>query len=296
MTPQGEHMPVVDYRQSPTRIFLAGSRGQLGRALTDVLAGSTVGGGDLPELDITDYERTRCAVLAVQPQIVINAAAYTDTAGCERNPDLAYRVNARGARNLALICDEMNIALVHISTNEVFDGRQTVPYRELDPPHPLNAYARSKLAGEWYVQTLCRRFYIVRTAWLYGQGTSNFVHKITTLADQRGEVAVVTDEVATPTSAPDLAAAIAALIRHPVYGIYHFTNSGECSRFDWARRILDLTGRGHVPLKPTTMAAFGGVSVKPPYSVLHNFCGAALGVTLRPWQEALEQFLAAGGR
>ena len=274
------------------RIFITGNRGQLGRALTDALAGHTLACGDLPELDIASYEDVRRVIADCQPDVVINAAAYTDTAGCERNPDLAFRVNALGVQSLALACAATGAALLHISTNEVFDGRQTTPYRELDTPNPLNIYARSKLAGEWYAQALCPRFYIVRTAWLYGEGTSNFIHKITRLADQQGALSVVTDEIATPTSAFDLARAIATLIERPIYGIYHFTNSGQCSRFEWARCILDLTGRRHIPITPTTMAAFGGISTKPAYSVLHNFCGATLGITLRPWQEALEEFLA----
>lgn len=274
------------------RVFVAGNRGQLGRAVTQALAEHEVTGGDLPELDIAAYDAVRELIAALRPDVVVNAAAYTDTTGCERNPDLAYRVNALGVQSLALACAAVGAALVHISTNEVFDGRQTAPYRELDAPNPLNVYARSKLAGEWYAQRLCPRFYIVRTAWLYGDGASNFIYKITKTADERGKLAVVTDEIATPTCALDLAQALAALIRQPVYGIYHFTNSGECSRFEWTRRILDLTGRGHVVLTPTTMSAFGAAVPKPPYSVLHNACGAALGITLRPWQDALEDFLA----
>jgi dTDP-4-dehydrorhamnose reductase len=274
------------------RIFITGNRGQLGRALQDALSLHTLSGGDLPELDVADYEATRRIIAGFGPDVVINAAAYTDTAGCERDPDGAYRANALGVQSVALACAASSAALVHISTNEVFDGRQSTPYRELDAANPLNCYARSKLAGEWYAQHLVQRFYVVRTAWLYGHGTSNFVHKITQLADRRGALAVVTDEVATPTSAIDLAQAIASLIRYPVYGIYHLTNGGQCSRFDWTRRILDLTGRAHVPLTPTTLASYGGASIKPAYSVLHNMCGAALGITLRPWEDALVDFLA----
>ncbi len=274
------------------RIFIAGIRGQLGRALCDTLAGHTLAGGDLPELDIADYAALRRTIGDFGPHVVINAAAYTDTTGCERDPDLAHRVNALGVQSLALACAAADAALVHISTNEVFDGRQSTPYRELDAPNPLNTYARSKLAGEWYAQRLCPRFYVVRTAWLYGQGTSNFIHKMTKLADERGKLTLVTDEIATPTSALDLTRAIAMLIEQPLYGIYHFTNSGQCSRFEWMRRILDLSGRSHVTLTPTTMAAFGSAIAKPAYSVLHNFCGAALGITLRPWDDALAEFLA----
>lgn len=277
------------------RIFITGYGGQLGRALAETLAGHAVDGADLPALDIADYDAVQATVAALRPNFVINAAAYTDTTGCERDPDLAFRSNALGVQNLALACAETSAALVHISTNEVFDGAQATPYRELDAPHPLNTYARSKLAGEWYAQTLAPRFYIVRTAWLYGRGASNFIQRVTALADQRGEISMVTDEVATPTYTVDLARAIARLIERPVYGIYHFTNSGQCSRFEWAQRILALTGRGHVPLHATSTAAFRPVSAKPPYSVLHNVAGAALGITLRPWQEALDEFLGAAG-
>jgi dTDP-4-dehydrorhamnose reductase len=277
------------------RIFIAGNKGQLGRALADALGGHTLTGGDLPELDIANYDAARQAIADFAPDVVINAAAYTDTGGCERNPDLAFRANALGVQSLALACAASGAALLHISTNEVFDGRQTTPYRELDTPNPLNAYARSKLAGEWYAQRLCPHFYIVRTAWLYGHGTSNFIHKMTKLADERGQLSVVTDEIATPTSALDLSQAVAALIQIPVYGIYHFTNSGQCSRFEWTRRMLDLQGRSHIPVTPTTMSAFAGAVPKPAYSVLQNFCGAALGITLRPWQDALEEFLGGAG-
>lgn len=273
------------------RIYIAGQRGQLGRALTEALAGHTLAGGDLPELDIADYGAVRRIVGDFAPDVVVNAAAYTDTAGCERDPDLAYRVNALGVQSLALACAATGAALLHISTNEVFDGQQKTPYRELDSPNPLNTYARSKLAGEWYAQRLCPRFYIVRTAWLYGQGASNFIHRITRLADERGSLSVVTDEVATPTSVLDLAQAIARLLERPMYGIYHLTNSGYCSRFEWTRRILELTGRSHILLATTTLSQFASATPKPPYSVLDNFCGASLGITLRPWEEALADFL-----
>jgi len=269
------------------RILITGHKGQLGRELWRALAGETLLGADLPELDITDASATQ-AIADFRPDVVLHAAAYTDTAGCERDPDLAYRVNALGTRNVALGCQRVGGVLLYISTNEVFDGQKTEPYLEWEQPNPLNVYAKSKLAGEWYVQMLLERFYIVRIAWLYSRGTTSFVTKILQAAEGQLELRVVTDEVATPTYAPDLAAAIAALIRQPVYGIYHFTNAGQCSRYEWALKILELAGR-HVPVRPVTMREFPGATVKPPYSVLRNFCGAALDITLRPWEEALEE-------
>jgi dTDP-4-dehydrorhamnose reductase len=133
---------------------------------------------------------------------------------------------------------------------------------------------------------------VVRTAWLYGEGTGNFPSKILAAAAERGELSVVTDEIATPTWARDLAAAIASLVERPLYGVYHFTNSGECSRYEWAREALRLAGRDDVSIRPTTMAEYGAFPVKPPYSVLRNEAGAKLGITLRPWREALGEYFA----
>jgi dTDP-4-dehydrorhamnose reductase len=270
------------------RILITGHKGQLGRELWRALAGETLLGADLPELDITNASAISQAIVDFRPDVVLHPAAYTDTAGCERDHDLAYRVNALGTRNVALACQRVDAVLLYISTNEVFDGQKTEPYLEWEQPNPLNVYARSKLAGEWYVQMLLECFYIVRVAWLYSRAAASFVTKILQAASEQPELCVVTDEVATPTYAPDLAVAIATLIRQPIYGIYHFTNAGRCSRYEWALKILELAGR-QVPVRPVTMSEFPGATVKPLYSVLRNFCGAALGITLRPWEEALAE-------
>jgi dTDP-4-dehydrorhamnose reductase len=282
------------------RVLITGGQGQLGRDLRLVLAEHEVHSTDLPELDVTDPSPVLDAVTSFQPEVVIHAAALTDTARCENEPDLAYATNALGARNVAVACGQAGAAMLYISTNEVFDGAQREPYLEFDQPNPLNTYARSKLAGERCVQTLLPRHYIVRTAWLYGLGGSHFPAKILSAAQGRTELTVVSDEIATPTWTHDLAEAIARLIRQPLYGIYHFTNSGACSRFEWAREVLRLAGRRDVTLRPVTTAEYrrtGGAGPrKPPCSVLRNFAGAtSLGIELRPWQEALEDFVQRGG-
>ena len=273
------------------RIFITGHKGQLGRALYAVLAEHTLTGCDLPELDITDREAIGAAVADFAPDVVVHAAAWTHVDGCARDPERAYRVNALGTQNVALACAEAGAAMVYISTNEVFDGEATEPYREWDPPHPINPYGRSKAAGEWFVRHLLTRFYIVRTAWLYAPGGRNFPHRIIQLADERGALRVVTDEVGNPTYAPDLAKAIAALIRTDAYGVYHLTNAGYCSRYDFAREILRVSGREHVPVEPITLAEFQRASTPPRFAPLANTAAAALGITLRPWQEALAEFL-----
>jgi dTDP-4-dehydrorhamnose reductase len=248
-------------------------------------------GCDLPETDITDRPAITHAIAAFAPDVVIHAAAWTDVDGCARDPEKAYRVNALGTQNVALACSSSGATLVTISTNEIFDGKADEPYREWDAPHPINPYARSKAAGEWFTRHLLSRFYIVRTAWLYAPDGSNFPHRIIELADERGALQVVTDEVGNPTYAPDLAAALGQLIETEAYGVYHLTNAGYASRFDFAREILRISGREHVPLDPITLDDFERDSTPPRFAPLANTAAAALGIRPRPWQEALNDFL-----
>lgn len=298
------------------RIFVTGCKGQLGRALYAALTQHSLAGCDLPDLDITNRQAIDRAIADFAPDVVIHAAAWTDVDGCARDPERAYRVNALGTQNVALACASCDAAMVYISTNEVFDGEATEPYREWDPPRPLNPYARSKAAGEWFTRHLLSRFYIARTAWLYGPGGRNFSNprRIIELADDallrqgsvqatgsaRGASAgsargaglkVVTDEVGNPTYAPDLAAALAALIRTEAYGVYHLTNAGYCSRYDYVRRVLRVGGRGDVPVAPITLDDFERASTPPRFAPLANTAAAALGIQLRPWEEAVAAFL-----
>jgi dTDP-4-dehydrorhamnose reductase len=272
------------------RIVITGCRGQLGTALQAILIRDELLRLDLPECDVTDPACVIDTVVEFHPDAVIHAAAMTDVEGCERNPELAFRVNTLGTQNLALACVRSGAAMIHISTNDVFDGRLGRPYYEWDIPSPQSVYAQSKAAAEFYVRTLLTRFYIVRTAWLYARGGNNFVTKIISAADQRGALKVVTDEVSTPTYAPDLAEAIARLGRTDYYGVFHFTNSGSCSRYDWARKILDLSGRAQVAVEPITSDQWQRAAPPPLYTPLVNFTGAALGITLRPWEEALREY------
>jgi dTDP-4-dehydrorhamnose reductase len=272
------------------RIVVTGHKGQLGTALQKVLAGQELLGLDLPEHDITDAASIIDTIVGIEPDVVIHGAAMTDVDGCERDPEMAFRVNALGTQNIALACGRCGATMVHVSTNDVFDGRLGRPYYEWDTPSPQSVYSRSKAAAEFHVRTLLNRFYIVRTAWLYARGGSNFVTKIIAAADKHGALRVVTDEVSAPTYAPDLAEAIARLIYTDHYGIFHFANSGICSRYDWACKILQLSGRGHVLVEPITSDQWPRAAPPPLYAPILNFTGAALGITLRPWEEALEEY------
>jgi dTDP-4-dehydrorhamnose reductase len=272
------------------RIVITGHRGQLGTELHEALASEDLFGVDLPEHDITNPTAIIDTIAAFRPDVVIHTAAMTNVDGCERDPDLAFRVNAFGTQNITLACGRCGAAMVHVSTNDVFDGKLGRPYYEGDAPSPQSVYACSKAAAELYVRTLLQRFYIVRTAWLYARGGDNFPAKIVAAADRLSALKVVTDEVSAPTYAPDLAGAIAQLIHTSHYGIYHFTNSGICSRHDWACKILELAGRGHVPIEPITTAQWQRAAPSPLYAPIVNLAGAALGITLRPWEEALAEY------
>ncbi len=273
------------------RVLITGCKGQLGRTLSDVLTNHTLAGCDLPDTDITDRQAITSVIADFAPDVVIHTAAWTDVDGCARDPEKAYRVNALGTQNVALACASSGAALATISTNEVFDGTTDRPYREWDPLHPINPYARSKAAGEWFTRHLLNRFYIIRTAWLYAPGGSNFPHRIIELADELGVLKVVTDEVGNPTYAPDLAAALARLIQTEAYGVYHLTNAGHASRFDFAQEILRISGRQDVPVEAITLDAFERDSTPPRFAPLANTAAAALGIRLRTWQKALTDFL-----
>ena len=277
------------------RIAITGHKGQLGAALQNALAGAELLGLDLPEHDISDPPSIRETITEFHPDLVIHGAAMTNVDECQREPETAYRVNTLGTQNIAIACGQCDAAMVHISTNDVFDGKLGRPYYEWDEPSPQSVYAQSKAAAEFYVRTLLNRFYIVRTSWLYARGGENFITKIIRAADQHGRLRVVTDEVASPTYAPDLAQAISQLIRTSHFGIYHFANSGICSRYEWAKRLLELSGRGDIPVEPITADQWQRDAPPPLYAPIPNHVGAALGITLRPWDEALQDYFADDG-
>jgi dTDP-4-dehydrorhamnose reductase len=273
------------------RIVITGALGQLGTALQLALAEFDLILVDVPDWDITDPQ-TVPLMADLKPEVVIHCAAMTDVDGCARDPDLAYHVNVFGTQNVTIACQRSGAAMVHISTNEVFDGTATEPYREFDLPRPINPYGASKLAAEQMAARLINKLYIVRISWLFTPGGNNFVSKMTALADEHGRLRVVTDEVANPTYAPDLADAIAPLIQTGHYGTYHLVNEGYCSRYEFAVEILKQSGRESVPISPITSDQFQRASTPPPFAPLRNTLGAALGITLRPWQEALADYFA----
>ncbi len=278
------------------RILLIGAGGQLGTALSGRLTGEVIFFGS-KDLDIADAARVRQAVPGARPDLVINAAAYNFVDRAEDERERAFAVNALGPRFLAETCGFLDIPLVHVSSDYIFGqdtGRRT-PYQEADPPGPLGDYARSKLAGEGFVQAACPKHFILRTCGLYGRasapGKGNFVSTMLRLGEERGTVSVVDDQWCTPTAAADLAGWIVELVATNRYGLYHATNSGSTTWCRLAREVFRRAGM-KVDVQPITTADFGAKARRPAYSVLDSSkLEAAIGRRLRPWEDALAEYL-----
>jgi dTDP-4-dehydrorhamnose reductase len=289
------------------KVVVTGAAGQLGRELTPALEGETVVALSRPELDVCDFGRTRALLETIRPDAVINAAAFTHVDDCEAEPSRAFSTNTYAVRNLAEICADLGCVLVHVSTDYVFDGAKTTPYAEDDLPRPLSVYGVSKLAGEYFVRSVAPKHYVIRTSGIYGPAgattrRSNFVETMLRLARRGEAIRVVVDQVLTPTSARDAARKIVELLGFGRYGLYHVTNGGECSWFEFAQAVFELSGLD-VPLAPTTTAAFGARARRPRYSVLAHTALAELGADDLPdWKDALATYLrghvadSAGGR
>ncbi len=276
------------------RVLVTGSRGMLGTDLMKALNKRHMAVGlDIEELNITDLTQTLKTVKELAADVVINCAAYTNVDGCETNEEQAYKVNAIGPRNLAVACNELGAALVHISTDYVFPGTSSRPYREDDPIGPKSVYGWSKLAGENNVRALCSRHYIVRTSWLFGQHGPNFVKTMLRLAAERTELTVVNDQTGSPTYTGDLAAALIDLIAQPAYGTYHLTNSGTCTWYEFTKEILQDAGITGVDVKPISTEELNRPAPRPAFSVLDNFNWVLQGFKpLRHYREALGDYLA----
>ena len=246
---------------------------------------------DSKSLDITDMSMVRERVLSVGPDILINAAAFTDVDACESQFYDAYNVNALGVRNLALVCSDLNIPLVHISTDYVFKGDKNTPLLEDDPVGPNTAYGKTKLKGEEFIQEILDKFFILRTAWLYGHDGSNFVETMLSLSQTNDELNVVNDQIGSPTFTRDLAVKIGELIDSDKYGIYHVTNSGSCSWYDFAKLIFSLSNIS-IKVNPVLTEEFPRPAPRPKYSVLSNQKLIDNGFKpLRTYSEALEEYL-----
>ena len=279
------------------KVLITGCYGQLGRELVrqfeqinqrckrfDLVA------TDARDLDITDTGQVKALVTSEQPQVIINTAAFTKVDDCEQEEVKAFKVNAVGARNLSVAAFKIGAKVLQVSTDYVFDGTGSTPKREYDTINPVNAYGKSKALGERMVIETNPRHFIVRTAWLYGEG-HNFVRTILKLVAEKKELKVVNDQIGSPTSTVDLARCIIDLIQTEHYGIYHGTCEGECSWCEFARRILEIK-RINIEVTPISSDELNQAAQRPAYSVLENFMLKMIGLnTFRKWEDSLNEYL-----
>lgn len=274
------------------KILVTGCNGQLGRAINKEYETDDVEliNTDVAELDITDVEQVISFVQEKKPDVIINCAAHTNVNACESQWDLAYKINAIGPRNLSIAATKIGAKLIHVSTDYVFDGTANEPYTEFSPVAPLGAYGKTKLAGEEMVRQFADRFFIIRTAWLYGDG-KNFVRTMLALGKEKGEVGVVADQIGSPTSAKELAKMIHVLEPTENYGLFHGTCEGFCSWADFAEKIFEYSGM-NVKVNRLRTDEYPTPAKRPAYSVLDNYMlRLTTDFTFPAWEDALKEYL-----
>lgn len=287
------------------KILITGGKGQLGTEILkcfergytelgvpDVLKlNNTVRPIDIDELDISDVEAVRTLICNEKYDVIINCAAFTNVNKCEEERALAFKANALGPRNLAIVAEETGAKLVHVSTDYVFAGNGSIPYVEWDLCCPQSVYGKTKYLGEEYVKQFSTKYFIVRTSWLYGYYGANFVKTMRKIAADKGACKVVCDQRGNPTNAADLAHHILKLLTTTEYGVYHGTGNGECSWYEFTQKIVTLSGID-ATVSPCTTDEFPSPAKRPAYSSLENMMfKTTVGDEFRPWQEALEAFI-----
>ncbi len=259
-------------KAEPLKILVTGANGQLGRCFQDVskkVPWNEYHFKESKELDITDFDKVKALFKEEKYDYCINCAAYTAVDKAETEKDKAFLINAEAVRNLSEACKDHNATLIHISTDFVFDGNKDAPYTEEDRPNPLNVYGASKLKGEQHVQDLLVKYYIVRTSWVYSEYGHNFVKTMLRLAREREEISVVDDQIGSPTYAGDLAEVLIGIIMSgsPKYGLYHYSNEGAISWYDFAKTIFEIKGID-VKVKPIPSEAYPTPAARPSFAVL----------------------------
>lgn len=274
------------------KVVVLGSEGMLGWDLVGALSSAhNVLGFDKNDIDITRQRATADFLGDIAPDCVVNAAGYTDVDRCEKMVRKAFIVNGEGVKNVAQACRYIGAKLVHISTDYVFDGQKGSPYHEEDPPNPINIYGESKLMGERYVERYLDDYLIIRTQWLYGKHGPNFVETILALAEKMPRIEVVNDQTGSPTFTIDLSAAIQRLVERDVRGIFHVSNQGACSWYEFALEIVRSSNEARAEIVPITSKTLNRAAPRPSLSVLdcRKFQGAT-GMIMRSWREGLKDY------
>ncbi len=276
------------------RILITGAQGQLGWALQQVLSGEDLILKDLPTFDLAKSD-SESQIVAARPSVILHVGAYSNVDEAEREPHHALAVNAQGTMFVARAAATLNARLIYLSTDYVFDGTQTVPYREKDVPHPINVYGQSKREGEIAALVTCPNTLVVRTAWLYGHAGNNFVKTIMRLACEKPFLEVVGDQRGCPTNADDLALALKDILASDLRGICHVTNTGDCTWHEFAEAIVSFMGRS-TPVRPITTAQAARLAKRPAYSVLAKERLCTVRNPLPHWLDALARFMSHASR
>ncbi|HEX3721940.1 MAG TPA: dTDP-4-dehydrorhamnose reductase [Nitrolancea sp.] len=274
------------------RVLISGGTGQLGSALVRTASAVECYAPDRQQLNVTEFDALWSEVKRFAPDLVIHAAAMTDVDGCERDPQSAWRINALATQHIAAAANEVGARLVYISTNFVFDGEGDDPFHEFAPTAPISVYGATKLAGEVAARSLCPRHYVVRTAMVYDETGKNFVNTMLRLATTHPSLTVVDDQTGNPTYAGDLAEAIWQLVDQPSYGTFHLTNQGIASWYEWAVEVFRLA-EINIEVTPIQASSYQRAARPPRNGALANLAGAARGIVLPTWQDALSRCLAA---
>jgi dTDP-4-dehydrorhamnose reductase len=274
------------------KVLIVGAHGMLGSDLLQSLRDTQqVMGTDIEDFDITDQKETLKALSKIGPQWVVNVAAYTQVDRCEEEVELAFKVNADGVKNLAMACKEIQAKLFHVSTDYIFDGKKQKPYMEEDTPLPISVYGQSKLQGESYLRDFLEDFIIVRSGGLYGKRGTNFVNTIIKMAKEKKKLKVVNDQWVVPTYTVDLSRAIGALMEVSPKGVFHVVNSGFCTWYQFACKILELIGSTSKVI-PISSDQLNSPAKRPGFSVLNcKKFTEVTGVELRSWEEALTEYI-----
>lgn len=280
-------------------VLVTGANGQLGQAIQSIAEKHSdieFEFCDSEKLDITDYDNVNAVFNEFIPDYCINAAAYTAVDKAESEPEKAYSINVLGAQNLAKICKMNNTVLLHVSTDFVFDGTKTTPYTELDEPNPTGVYGQTKLDGEDAIRELWEKHFIIRTSWVYSQFGNNFMKTMLRLASEREELSVVNDQIGTPTNAVDLAEVLikiieschAELVSASNYGTYNFSNEGQCSWYDFAKKIFEINNIT-IDLHPIPTTSYPTPAKRPAYSVLDKSkVKNTFKITIKNWEKGLQ--------
>lgn len=278
-------------KNNNTRIFITGADGQLAKSFSEIHRGEGLYFANKIDLDVTNRKEVFKKIKKFKPDIVLHFASMTRGDECAENPDKAFLINVEGTRNIVEICKKNNVTLLFVSTNEIFDGKKKFPYKETDKPNPITVIGQTKLEAEKIIKKNLKKYFIVRTSWLYSKWSLNFIHAVLDKARKEVNLELVRDEISSPTYSLDLVLAIKKLISTKKYGIYHISNLGSVSRLDFAKKAFEIYKMKKVKITPKSLNEYKRKSKPPHYSPLNNTKAKKHGILMPRWDKALERFL-----